>query len=112
MRWFDRAIKTSVRAAVSKAVDEIVTPEFVQSRLRKLFVERPNCKLTETGFGNAMALALHDIWPDLPVDECARLMREELCSAGVFYGDDKYQWTAAAATELAKEYAATYGEAP
>ena len=111
MNGLDDTIKRSARAAVLKVVEDVVTDDFVCAALRRLFAKKPKVKLNAKGFNLAMGLALNDIWPDLPVWECSRLMREELKLAGVSYDDSSHEWTAADAKELAKEYASAYGEA-
>lgn len=118
MGWLENLVDMTVRKTINKtikdsikrAVDEVLTPEYVHNVLRGLFKGCPNKQLTRVGFEMAMGLSLQDIWPNMTFQECIRVMREELRTAGIEYGDKDYLWTAAAAKELSVEYGKTYGE--
>ena len=113
MGWLQRLIHKQVEISTRAAIENFLENDaeaFVHKAMRDSFLRQPTRPLTEVGFGNAMAFALQDLWPDMPFGECARVMWEELRTAGIVHGDKDYEWTAAAAKQLASDYARTYGE--
>lgn len=81
----------------------------VVNRLAENFERKPNQDLTEIGFDWALAFALKRYWPDIDTSTAIRWLREYI---GVPYGTVGYTWTAAAANDVAREYAEQFGEAP
>lgn len=102
----DDTISEVVTEAITKALDEQL-PFIIEAELRKCFKEQPNKPLSEVGFNWALALALRDIWPDVPKREAVRWLREYI---EVPYGHADYDWTAAAAAAIADEYTSEFGE--
>lgn len=80
----------------------------VAESIVKAVTADPNKPLSPIGFRWACAIALKRHWPDLDTRTAAYWLTDYI---GVPVGTHGYDWTYAAAQDLAREYVEQFGEA-
>jgi hypothetical protein len=107
MFWLRKAVKDAVEKTVRSELDRVL-PGMTEAYMKKRFKDRPNEPLSPIGFTWAFVFELERWWKGVPRKEAAKWLREYM---DVPIGTEGYIWTAAAAEELAREYASEFGEA-
>lgn len=103
----DGVISKTVRETIIKAIDDRL-PALLEEIMTDKFEREPNLELTNAGFGWALSIALRKHWPDIDRGTAARWLWEYV---GVPHGRKGYEWTYAAAQEIAAQYVSDFGEA-
>lgn len=99
-------IKKTVEETLVKELDRQL-PKLVETILREKFKREPHKQLSRIGFTWALVLGFEDVWPEIGragATSCANDCLE------IPYGTAGYDWSAAGANELVRDYVSAFGE--
>lgn len=109
--WIGRKIgREAAEEVIRDRLPQILNreiPRIIEECLNKRFSKEPNLPLTEVGFAWAFHLALKRRWPGIDAKTATHWLHEYL---DMPIGTDGYDWTPAAAEDLAREFVSEFGE--
>lgn len=95
-----------LRRAPAPSLPDLIGKVVAESIVKAVTAE-PNKPLSPIGFRWACAIALKRYWPEMDVRTAADWLMDYICLP---VGTAGYDWTYAAAQDLAREYIEQFGE--